>query len=116
MSSIVQRLRGLPPYSRRLWRKLSHTKARRRLFLLLERHPFNPMAIVDRWIRGRYRRLQQSRQPIRTDRGETLDCTEGEYNRRRLSRPGRWRTLCKAPWVSLDIRMDGSVSFCNHGG
>lgn len=71
----------------------------------------NPAAALVRWLEPR-----RHPKPIRTDSGEVLDCTEGEYNARRLSSPGPWRTLCKAPWVSLDIRMDGSVSFCNHGG
>ena len=90
---------------------LSHPKARRALFKRAQHHRFNPATLLARWLEPR-----RHRQSIRTDRGEVLDCTEGEYNRRRLSSPGEWRTLCKAPWVSVDIRMDGSVSFCNHGG
>lgn len=103
--------RSLPLQARRLWTKLAHVKARRALVKRAEHHRLNPAAVVAR-------RLEPGRHPqsIRTDRGEVLDCTEGEYNQRRLSSPGDWRTLCKAPWVSLDIRMDGSVSFCNHGG
>jgi MoaA/NifB/PqqE/SkfB family radical SAM enzyme len=114
MNSIAHRLRSLSIIARRLWRKLAHRKARRALITRAQQHRFNPMAVVGRWLEPR--RYHQSTQSIRTDCGEILECTEGEYNRRRLSRPGRWRTLCKAPWVSLDIRMDGSVSFCNHGG
>jgi MoaA/NifB/PqqE/SkfB family radical SAM enzyme len=96
--------------SRRLWKKLAHLKARRAL-LNREDHRFNPMALLTRWLEPRRHQLL-----IRTGHNEVLACTEGEYNRLRLSNPGEWRTLCKAPWVSLDIRMDGNVSFCNHGG
>ena len=108
---IAPGLRRLPLLSRRLWTKLAHAKARRALLERARHHPINPAGALARWLEPR-----RHQEPIRTDAGEVLDCTEGRYNQRRLSSPGPWRTLCKAPWVSLDIRMDGSVSFCNHGG
>ena len=53
---------------------------------------------------------------IETTEGEQLASTIGHYNRTRKALPGAdSRALCKAPWTSLDFRMDGSVSFCNHG-
>jgi len=60
-------------------------------------------------VRRRLRSLDT--RPIRTDKGEVLRTSRGGLKRLQAAPD----VLCRAPWVSLDFRMDGSVGFCNHG-
>ena len=80
----------------------------RRIRRKIARRLLEPVAAV--------RSASQDR-PIETAEGERLAATVGDYNRSRRALPGAdSRALCKAAWTSLDFRMDGTVSFCNHGG